>query len=168
MVARGKDVASPGREKRTGGGKRTRRATAAPVKVKPRGSTIGLESADPIEVSEQVKEGLPYRSLELLARESDIPRERLAEIAHIPKRTLVRRKQRGKLTRDESESVLRVGTLYEQAVELFEGDRAAAKRWLERPNRALAGRSPLELAETEIGGRVVEDLIGRLEHGVVT
>jgi uncharacterized protein (DUF2384 family) len=40
--------------------------------------------------------------------------------------------------------------------------------WLRSPNRALGGESPLALSKTEVGAREVENLIGRLEHGVFT
>jgi putative toxin-antitoxin system antitoxin component (TIGR02293 family) len=49
---------------------------------------------------------------------------------------------------------------------LFEGDRDAAADWLTRPQPALGGAVPLELAKTGLGTREVEALIGRLEHGV--
>jgi len=35
-----------------------------------------------------------------------------------------------------------------------------------QPNRALGNLSPLEMAATETGAREVENLMGRLEHGV--
>jgi putative toxin-antitoxin system antitoxin component (TIGR02293 family) len=54
------------------------------------------------------------------------------------------------------------------AVELFEGDVKAAKKWLQTPQRALGGAVPLEFASTEAGAKEVENLIGRLEHGVFT
>ena len=79
-----------------------------------------------------------------------------------------RRKSKGKFTPEESERLLRLGTVFEQAVELFEGDRAAALRWLTAPRKALEGKTPLAYARTELGAREVEDLIGRLEHGVVS
>ena len=41
-----------------------------------------------------------------------------------------------------------------------------ARRWLSSPQRALGGSTPLSLARTEVGAGLVEDLIGRLEHGV--
>jgi putative toxin-antitoxin system antitoxin component (TIGR02293 family) len=56
--------------------------------------------------------------------------------------------------------------LYRQAVELFEGDVAAAREWLNSPAKAFAGRTPLQAAETEVGAREVENLIRRLEYGV--
>lgn len=72
----------------------------------------------------------------------------------------------GRVAKEESERLLRLAMIHEQAVNLFEGDATAASDWLARPRKALGGKSPLEAGETEIGAREVEDLIGRLEHGV--
>lgn len=41
-------------------------------------------------------------------------------------------------------------------------------QWLQTPQPGLADQQPLAFARTEIGARAVEDLIGRLEHGVFT
>jgi putative toxin-antitoxin system antitoxin component (TIGR02293 family) len=46
------------------------------------------------------------------------------------------------------------------------GDDAKASRWLQRPNRALSGRQPLSLLDTDLGAREVEAILGRIEHGV--
>jgi putative toxin-antitoxin system antitoxin component (TIGR02293 family) len=56
--------------------------------------------------------------------------------------------------------------LVDLAVQLFEGDLAAARDWLARPTPALGGRSPLDLSGSEAGLCEVEALIGRLEHGL--
>jgi putative toxin-antitoxin system antitoxin component (TIGR02293 family) len=90
----------------------------------------------------------------------------LASILGIPERTLARRKTAGKLAPDESERLLRVSNLFEKCVELFEGDVTAAVNWLTTPKKALNQERPLMYARTEFGAREVEDLIGRLEHGV--
>jgi putative toxin-antitoxin system antitoxin component (TIGR02293 family) len=44
--------------------------------------------------------------------------------------------------------------------------RQAAREWLRAPAVALQGESPLEYLDTEIGAREVENILGRLEHGV--
>ena len=62
----------------------------------------------------------------------------------------------------------RIARVLGRAVQLFEGDSARAQCWLETPSRALGNQRPLKAAETEIGAREVEDLIGRLDHGVFT
>ncbi len=90
----------------------------------------------------------------------------LSQVLGIPPRTLARRKVQGMLTNSESERLVRFGRLFDQTVDLFEGDRAAALAWLRRPAKALGNQVPLQWAQSEIGARAVEDLIGRLEFGV--
>ena len=40
------------------------------------------------------------------------------------------------------------------------------RRWLASPQVGLGGAIPLEFAETEVGAREVENLLGRIEYGV--
>lgn len=87
-------------------------------------------------------------------------------MVRIPARTLSRRKASGRLSPDESERLLRISRIVDQAVALFEGDHDAAMQWLQTPQPALNREKPLDFARTEIGAREVEDLIGRLEYGV--
>ena len=63
--------------------------------------------------------------------------------------------------------LVRTASLMARAVEVLEDERAAV-RWLRSPQRALAGAVPLELAETDVGARAVDTLLGRMEHGVYT
>lgn len=46
------------------------------------------------------------------------------------------------------------------------GDAEKARRWLRKPNRGLRGRVPLDLARSEAGARIVEQALGRIEHGL--
>jgi putative toxin-antitoxin system antitoxin component (TIGR02293 family) len=97
---------------------------------------------------------------------SGIAISEIAQVAGIAPRTLARRRTAGKFTWDESERLLRISRVFESAVELFEGDVPAAAKWLNTPQRSLSGRTPLAYSRTEVGAGEVEDLIGRLEHGV--
>jgi putative toxin-antitoxin system antitoxin component (TIGR02293 family) len=89
-----------------------------------------------------------------------------AGILGIPERTLARRKKENRLSSDESERLLRMAKLFDDSLSLFEGDREAAVNWLRAPKKALRNQSPFHFARTEIGAREVENLIGRIEHGV--
>jgi putative toxin-antitoxin system antitoxin component (TIGR02293 family) len=40
------------------------------------------------------------------------------------------------------------------------------RRWLASPQVGLGGEVPLSFAQTEVGAREVEDLLGRIEYGV--
>jgi putative toxin-antitoxin system antitoxin component (TIGR02293 family) len=42
----------------------------------------------------------------------------------------------------------------------------AGRRWLSSQQVGLGGAVPLEYAETEVGAREVENLLGRIECGV--
>lgn len=129
---------------------------------------LGLRARSTLELLEKVERGFSYATFVRLQRAIDVPAQDLADFVQIPARTLLRRKETGRLHSDESDRVLRVSRLLERAIELFEGNAAAARNWLASPAKALAGHTPLDFARTEAGAREVESLIGRLEHGVDT
>jgi putative toxin-antitoxin system antitoxin component (TIGR02293 family) len=118
------------------------------------------------ELIERIKSGLKFGVLESLSSATGQPLAELASRVGIPPRTLARRKSSGKLSMEESERVVRLAGLYEKAAELFNGDVMNARQWMSQPKKALGGVSPLDYAATELGAREVENLIGRLEHGV--
>lgn len=130
-------------------------------------SLLGLRTYDTAQLHERVQEGLSYEAFERFRHVLDVPASRLAELLRIPSRTLGRRKQSRKLDTDESDRLVRLSRMVGQAIQLFEGDMMETQAWLKAPHTALANETPLEFATTEIGAREVENLIGRLEHGVV-
>lgn len=56
---------------------------------------------------------------------------------------------------------------YAEAVEMFEGDRGAADRWLSSPAHGLGSCTPDSLMGTKEGIEKVRTLIGQLERGVL-
>jgi len=117
------------------------------------------------EVIVQLKSGLDMAAFDRLSRRLDIQPSELADLTHIARRTFARRKQDGRLQLAESERVYRLNRLMDHAVEVL-GSESAARAWLKSPARALSGITPLDHSDTEIGAREVEDLLGRLDHGV--
>jgi putative toxin-antitoxin system antitoxin component (TIGR02293 family) len=145
------------RRKALGGSKGTQHAYV---------TLLGLEPSDTIRLVMKVEKGLPFRVVERLRRNMALTLEELAELIQVRPRTLSRRKEEGRLQPDESDRALRASRLFGRTLELFEGDAATARAWLSEAQPALGGAVPLSVARTEIGEREVEDLIGRLEHGV--
>lgn len=127
---------------------------------------MGLDPVDTARLVERIEAGLSYAELERLRRNVGFSREQMSELVQIKPRTLDRRRREGRLHPDESDRLLRVSRIFGRAMVLFENDLEAAREWLASSKRALGGAVPLEMAKTEIGAREVEDLIGRLEHGV--
>jgi putative toxin-antitoxin system antitoxin component (TIGR02293 family) len=129
-------------------------------------NSLGIKVSSTIEMIEQINAGLPYQAFEALQKATGLAPIDIAALVGISQRTLIRRKETGRLRPDESDRLVRAARVVDKAVQLFEGDRAAAMQWLQTRQPALDGREPLEFTRTEVGSREVEDLIGRLEHGV--
>lgn len=127
---------------------------------------LGIKAANPVQLVQAIGNGFPFATLERVRKETGLPMERLAGAIGLSPRTLTRRKKERKLSAAESDRLVTLTRLLTQAVALFEGQKPPALRWFVQPNRALGTLSPLEMAATETGAREVENLIGRLEHGV--
>ena len=131
-----------------------------------RGSSLGIQSSGTTELIEQLEAGFPFDALRKFESNSGVEANLLVSILAIPERTLARRRTAGRFAPDESERLLRISIVFERAVELFDGDVASAVQWLTTSKKALSGKTPLKYARTEPGAREVENLIGRVEHGV--
>lgn len=127
---------------------------------------LGLGALETAPLLKQIEAGFPYRTFERFRRNIDLTTEELAKFVQISLRTLARRRETGRLTAEESDRLLRVSRVFGRALALFEGDVEAARAWLATPAPALGNRTPRDVATTELGAREVENLIGRLEHGV--
>lgn len=120
---------------------------------------------DPSETVATIRAGLPMVEFEGLQELLGLSAEGLAGYLGISRSTLVRRRKSGRLDMQESDRLLRYARLYARAEEVL-GGAGSAREWLRAPARALGFASPLEFAETEAGSREVENLLGRIEHGV--
>ena len=111
-----------------------------------------------------VKEGLPVRALDEAVRyvagsgrAARVLRDRL-----VPRAT---RARRTRLRLPESERVERLARVMALAEQVWES-RDDAREFLAQPHPMLEERSPLEMAETELGARRVERLLMNLEYGL--
>ncbi|MFV9645386.1 MAG: antitoxin Xre/MbcA/ParS toxin-binding domain-containing protein [Desulfobacterales bacterium] len=130
------------------------------------GQSIGIQTENVNGLILLLKQGLPVSTFSRLSTILGVPEKSLATTVNIPQRTLTRRKKEGRLKTDESERVLRLACLYERAIEVY-GDEDLARQWFRLPVKGLGGKTPLEFADTEPGAREVEDMLGRIEDGVV-
>lgn len=120
----------------------------------------------PDDLAKLVREGLPATALRVLAEKLDLGSTTLSRKLGIPLRTLTRRLSKGsRLTTAESDRTVRLARVFADAVEMI-GDEDKASEWLQTPNRALGGERPLDLLDTDVGARAVEDILGRIAYGV--
>lgn len=117
-------------------------------------------------VVEKAREGLPFAEFERLARLLDLTVPEQAALFSITERTMARRiAERGTLHSLESERLVLLQKLAEHGVEVFE-DIGKFNRWLRRSLPMLGDRSPLQYLDMTTGFVVVEQVLGRLAHGV--
>ncbi len=109
--------------------------------------------------------GLPTRAVDEVLRSGLFQPGELYALV-LPRRTLAHRKgRRQPLSVEQSDRLARVVRVAERAEEVL-GAREKAGRWLRKANRALQQRRPLDLLESDVGARLVERVLGRIEHGV--
>ena len=109
-----------------------------------------------------IHKGLDRKAFDRFRDGAGISTEELCIIAGIPKRTLSRR---DRFKPEESDRIFRVASAFQKTVEVLE-NLGAARKWFSTPKKALDGLTPLQCCDTETGAREVEDLLGRIEHGV--
>lgn len=141
---------------------------SGPVHYRARGASLGLTTLSTDDLIHAVQRGFSFKSLETFSAETGFAPGEVASLVGIPERTLARRKSAGRLSPDESERLLRISSIFERAVALFEGSVGETLEWLTQPKKALGDKVPLDYSRSELGAREVENLIGRLEHGVFT
>jgi putative toxin-antitoxin system antitoxin component (TIGR02293 family) len=119
----------------------------------------------PEDLNAWIRKGLPFRSLERVMERFGLNREEISSALDLPPRTLARRKQERRLHPGESDRLFRLVRIAERASEVL-GSEEKASRWLHTANRALGGKPPLGFLDTDLGSRQVEEVLGRIEHGV--
>jgi putative toxin-antitoxin system antitoxin component (TIGR02293 family) len=85
----------------------------------------------------------------------------------VPRRTLAHRIAKHQLlSREESDKAVRVARITAMAERAFH-DAGKAWRWLRKAKRRFAGKTPLEMLATEVGARLVEEMILQFEYGMI-
>ena len=112
-----------------------------------------------------MRRGVPVTSVTAAATTLQIPLADVLDWLSISPRTWVRRQQLGVLEVLEGDRVARLQRLTRRAAAVL-GGAAEGRTWLTTRQRALARRTPFEVASTEVGAEAVFQLLGRIEHGV--
>ena len=111
-------------------------------------------------------EGISKASVDALVSHLGISRKSFSEdILDTSVKTLERKKSTDKLDKRTSSHVIEIAKVVEHAFEVFD-DESGVKQWLNSPNPALGGIKPIDLFYIPTGLGMVDDVLGRIEHGV--
>jgi putative toxin-antitoxin system antitoxin component (TIGR02293 family) len=126
-------------------------------------AALGEEIASEADLARIVARRIPLRALAHFTR-SGFSEQEVAEYV-IPPRTRRHRKvRREPLTIEESDRLVRLARMQALAENVF-GDPEKANRWLRQPLGILDGRSPLEIARTDSGARLIEQILAKIDWG---
>jgi putative toxin-antitoxin system antitoxin component (TIGR02293 family) len=141
------------------------------LQTDPSGSTtyfllLGLQPSDQQRITALSQHGVPMKILDRFQRTVGLSAERMAQLVQIPVRTLTRRRQTGRLRSDESGRLFLAAWVFARALALYDGKLGRAREWMESPQRGLGGTVPLTVAADPHGARLINDIIGGIEHGL--
>lgn len=91
---------------------------------------------------------------------------KMAELFPISERTLQRYGSDKLLDQSVTEHLLDVAMVVTRGTEVL-GSKLTFPSWLESPVMALENQTPMELLDSRFGVKLVQDELGRIEHGIV-
>lgn len=113
------------------------------------------------------REGLTYEEFDQLYKVAPFNLSDWARILDLSERSLQRyQKNGGRFSMAVSEKLLMIGYLFNRGEDIF-GEKERFFLWLARPSAALDGRRPFELMDSMFGLQLIQDELGRIEHGIL-
>jgi len=136
---------------------------------------LGKKIQKPIDFDPLIRKGMPQAALYHVKKTFDLSDETLASIIGVSLRTVARRravsqklnKPAARLSPVESDRLYRFARVLALAEDVFE-NREDAIEWLNSKQYGLGGAIPLNMLQTDAGSREVEELLLRIEYGVIS
>jgi putative toxin-antitoxin system antitoxin component (TIGR02293 family) len=119
------------------------------------------------ELFAHIHRGLPFTILDRIANELQVDRKSVTKAIQVSTAKLRNRAKAGRFNASESDRLIALVIVYQEAIALFEGDAEAANKWMDSPALGLDSKRPLQMLGTRVETAAVLDLIGRLERGVL-
>jgi len=112
-----------------------------------------------------IRQGIPKKAIDTLIEKTGIPATDMAIIMRLSDRTLRRYKPQTLLNPEQSERVVELSKLYSRGEDVF-GHLDNFKEWMNSTVMALGNKKPKEFLDTSIGISILQDELGKIEHGI--
>jgi len=119
-----------------------------------------------VELSKKITAGLSVRALLRVKDALNLSDVEFGDLLGVSAKTISRLRDKRRMTAAVGDRLYRLARIYRFASHVLE-DTDNARNWLQTPQPGLGNVRPVELLKTEAGAREVEDLLGRIEYGVV-
>lgn len=108
--------------------------------------------------------GISMQVFHRILKFSQISTKEIATMLPVSERQLSRYSPDHILRKDISSHLIQIVELFQRGYEVFGVEKF--QLWIRSENRALGNIPPIDILDTPIGIKMVEDIIGRIEHGV--
>lgn len=110
------------------------------------------------------RNGIQTKYIGAIQEFTSLDDKELSSILPISQRQLVRYSKSHKLNKEITTHLIQLIELFQKGFKLFGKEKF--KIWIRTPNKILDSNQPLQIMDTSIGIELIEDIIGRIEHGV--
>lgn len=140
-------------------------ATSATVLEATTGTPEWLTPPSALQLIDRSRQGLIGTEAGRVAGMLGVTDKEMARLLNQSIATFHRQAKAPLLDASTSERLLLLDRLATYGTTVFQ-DKGKFTRWLRRPLRLLADRSPVDLMDSTTGVQLVEDILGRIEYGV--
>jgi putative toxin-antitoxin system antitoxin component (TIGR02293 family) len=113
-----------------------------------------------------IRKGLPYESIEVISKRTDLPVKQVLTLFGVPQTTYNKKKRENELLSGrDSEVILLLTELLDFGLEVFNDEPEKFQRWLKKPNVSLGGVKPESFFDSLTGIQEVKNALNRLEYG---
>lgn len=118
-----------------------------------------------LDLIQKVRAGIKTGYLLYLGEVMGLSLHDLSKILNVSLRTLQRYAPDFVLDADASSKVTHLSMLQSRGLEVF-GDQNSFNEWLKSPVSELEGKAPKAFLDTPFGFQILDQILGRIEHGI--
>ena len=110
------------------------------------------------------RSGIKTKHIKSIQKYTTLTDKELVAILPISQRQLIRYEDSHVLNKEITAHLIQLIELFQKGYHLFGTEKFNI--WIRTANKVLSNYLPIEIMDTSIGIEMIEDLIGRIEHGV--
>jgi len=126
---------------------------------------VGQPIRNDIDLIEISRKGLPKFMVQTISNILSISMEKMSQLIHVSYRTIQRKNDNDLLNVYSTEQLLEIAEVTSRGIEVL-GSIDAFTKWLHTKLRVLNYKTPIDFLDTTFGTKLINDILGRLEHGV--
>jgi len=120
-----------------------------------------------LKLIETVRTGIPFAEFHKHAQTMPFTIEQWAEYLHVSVRTIQRsRKEDTAFQALQAERIVEIIMVYKHGIEVF-SNQDKLNKWLVTRTATMGGKAPQDFLDTKLGVGLVNDELGRIEHGIL-